>query len=144
MATLTEACGRIEENNPPVSYVQVYCRSRTDVDGELFISVELFPGDYYQDYTLSDVGVWRRLGKAIQGTHLERFWFSVLVDFEDVTPPAAACLDALFGQIKYARSIYDFNILLGPSNRMQMFDLRQFAQSNLSLQKLEIESPRRI
>jgi hypothetical protein len=58
----------------------------------------------------------------------------------DNTPPAAACLDALFGQIKWARSIENFNIHLFPSDEVPMFDMQQFVASNKPLEYLRIIS----
>ncbi len=47
----------------------------------------------------------------------------------DITLPAAACIDALFGQIKYAQSIEKLSIHLFPSNRVPMLDIKQFVHS---------------
>jgi hypothetical protein len=48
----------------------------------------------------------------------------------DITLPATACINALFGQIKYAQSIEKLSIHLFPSNRVPMLDMKQFVQSN--------------
>jgi hypothetical protein len=64
--------------------------------------------------------------------------FSVFF-FENVIP-AAACINALFGQIQHARSIVHFRAHMGPSNQVQIFDFRQFVQDNLSLKFLDIQS----
>lgn len=56
----------------------------------------------------------------------------------DNTPPAAACLDALFGQIKWARSIENFKIHLFPSDEVPMFDMQQFVASHKRLEHLRI------
>jgi hypothetical protein len=47
----------------------------------------------------------------------------------------------MFSQNKDAKSIDHFAMDLLPSNQVQMFDLRQFVQSNQSLQELLINQP---
>jgi hypothetical protein len=156
MSSITAACACIEANDPPIEGVLVCCEM-TDDDNEPTVSLEVlvkYQGastshdrDHYQDYTFDDVDAWRRLGKAIQGIHLERFWFSEHLSFNgpdlsDVTSPPAACecVNALFDQLKYARSINEFEIELFPSDQVQMFDMRQLVQSNAGLQRLGIKS----
>lgn len=77
--------------------------------------------------------MWRRHGKQSKACILQIFTFPK-------EPPAAACIDALFGQIKYAKSIDHFKMCLFPSNQVPMFDLRQLVDSNQSLQNFVIGS----
>jgi hypothetical protein len=69
---------------------------------------------------------------------LEDFNVYVVEPDIDNTPPAAACLDALFGQIKWARSIENFKIHLFPSDEVPMFDMQQFVASHKRLEHLRI------
>ena len=93
--------------------------------------------------TLDGVDLWGRLGRAIQGLEFRDFQFGVIDSDDndiDITPPppAAACVDALLGQIKYARSIDQFRIHLLPGNQVPMFDLKEFVTSNKNLLEVSI------
>ncbi|KAL7502391.1 hypothetical protein ACHAXN_000361 [Cyclotella atomus] len=146
--SIAAACARIEANDPPIRIIRVRCGDMTlsnEIEPWLEVTcTDSFGKEYeYNDHTFEMAHAWGRLGKAIQGIdldELEHFHFASRGVDAGITPPKAACLDALFGQIKYARSIEKFRISIYPGNQVPTFDLRQFVQSNKSLQELWIDS----
>jgi hypothetical protein len=97
----SEACARIEANDLPIKNIDVLWE---DLPGghwgqEPLLSIELDDNCNYYDSTLTDVDAWRRFGRAIQVTNLERFCFDYFNLLDDgITPAAAACLETLFSQ----------------------------------------------
>jgi hypothetical protein len=88
-------------------------------------------GDYYNDFTFDVDASSRKVALILRHMTLKNVIMALM------SPAAAiACIGALFGQIKNAKSIKEFRIYLFPSNQVPMFDLRQFVESNQSLQEL--------
>jgi hypothetical protein len=105
MTTIKGLCAFIE-NDPPPPVKSVGVRSCNAEDSHVFLTVEFSGEDSYcnsfRDYIFDDVDVWRRLGKAVQGIHLQPFEFRDGWNWDsdiDITP-SAGCLNALFNQLK--------------------------------------------
>lgn len=136
--SIEEECSLIEANDPPIGSIDLWYEMSFD---QLLLAVSCYDQGQHADFDF-DVRAWRRIGKATQGINLERFDFYLNgFDMTEITPPAAACLGALYSQIKRARSIEEFWITLFADGQvMPNFDLRQFIESNASLRSLAIKS----
>jgi hypothetical protein len=138
--SITEACAFFEANDPPIRNIEVGFGMNGD-ELSLGITGYDWSGKKVYDHGFDNVDAWRRIGKSIQGIHIERFGFySDDFDMRNMTPSAAACIDALYGQIKCARLIEKFLFYVFADHQVPMFDLGHFVESNQSLQHLMIHS----
>ena len=148
--SIEAACTKIEANDPPITSMTISCYLN-DEQQQTYFDVDLtFNGNevsHFRDEDF-DVPALRRLGRSIRNSHtlrefvIERYR---LLEGEAINPVSVNCLEALYDEVKYNKSLIHLTLDLFPNNAGDnMFDLGYFLGNNANVKDISLSSMERV
>eukprot|EP00956_Cyclotella_meneghiniana_P014884 scaffold22538_cov58-Cyclotella_meneghiniana.AAC.3 len=148
--SIEAACTKIEANDPPITSMTISCYlndelQRTYIEVDLTFNQNEFSHFRDDDF---DVAVLRRLGRAIGNSHtLQEFVIErYRLEGEVINPISVHCLEALYDEVKYNKSLIHLTLDLFPNNAGEnMFDLGYFLGNNdANIRDISLSSMERV